>query len=177
MNHVTRSLRSALVAVAALLLVTPLTSTAAQELPPPQPIQLDCATDASAQVLNSTPVGDGSETLVLARVLFAPGGSLGEHNHPGTLAVVVESGTLGFTLIDDAEMVITRAATADTEATEEPVVPGEELVLDPGDAFIDMNMVHSVTNLDDGQTTVMFAGLIETGEPLTACVDDATPAS
>ncbi len=168
---------STAVAFAALLIFTPFVSTAAQELPPPQPIELDCATNATAQLLSATPVGDGGETLVLARVLFAPGGSIGAHTHPGTLAVVIESGSLGYTLIEDHEMVITRVATEDTEATEEPLVVGEELALEPGDSFIELGMVHSATNLSDGQTTVVLAGLIESGQPLTICVDAATPVS
>lgn len=177
MNDLTRSFLSAVVGCAALLVLTPFASVSAQELPPPQPIQLDCATDASAQVLSATPVGDGAQTLVLARVLFAPGGSIGAHTHPGTLAVVIESGSLGFTLLEDDEMVITRAATQETEATAKPLVVQEETVLNPGDSFIEMGMVHSATNLSEGQTTVVLAGLIESGQPLTACVDSATPVS
>ena len=166
-----------IVAVATLLAVLPFSSVTAQELPPPQPIQLDCATDASSQVLSATPVGDGAQTLVLARVLFAPGGSIGAHTHPGTLAVVIESGSLGFTLLQDDEMVITRAATQETEATSEPLVVNEETVLNPGDSFIEMGMVHSATNLSEGQTTVVLAGLIESGQPLIACVNATIPAS
>lgn len=166
-----------IVAIAMLLVTLPFSTISAQEAPPPKPIELDCAADASAQLLSATPVGDGSQTLVLARVLFAPGGSIGAHTHPGTLAAVVESGSLGFTLLEDDEMVITRAATEDTEATEESLVPDKETVLNPGDSFIEMGMVHSATNLSDGQTTVVLAGLIESGQPLTTCVDAATPAS
>jgi len=114
---------------------------------------------------------------VLARVLLAPGGSIGAHTHPGTLAVVVESGSFGLTLLEDHEMVITRAATEDTEATEEALVLDEQMVLNPGDSFIEMGMVHNAVNLSDGQTTVVLAGLIESGQPLTTCVDAATPAS
>ena len=128
-------------------------------------------------MLSTTPIGDGDETLALVRVLFDPGGSLGAHNHPGTLAVAVESGSLGYTLLEDVETVITRAATEDTEAVDEPVTVGEEVALDPGDAFIDANRVHSATNLSDGQTTVLIAGLVETGEPLTSCAEAATPAA
>lgn len=147
---------------------------AAQELPPPNPIDLPCATNMSAQVLSATPVGDGSETLVLARVLFAPGGSLGAHTHPGTLAVVIESGSLGFTLIEEGEMTVARAATADAEATSESLTSGEEKVLNPGDSFIEVGMVHSAKNLSDEQTTVLLSGLITSGEPLTSCVDAAS---
>lgn len=176
-NRAHRPFLALLVGLAALLVIVPTGSVAAQELPPPGPIELPCAVNASAQLLTATPVGDGSQTLVLARVLLAPGGGIGAHTHPGTLAVVVESGSFGLTLIEDGKMVITRAATADTEATEEPLVVGEETALEPGDSFIEMGMVHTATNLGDEQTTVLLAGLIESGQPLTACVDAATPAA
>lgn len=178
MNRMIRLLLTIAVASAALLNLALSSPTTAQEVPPPQPVELDCATDVSIQVLGSTPVDDGSETLVLVRVLFAPGGSLGAHTHPGTLAVTVESGTFGYTLLEEAEeIVVTRAATEETEAMEEPAIVGEPMTLEPGDAFIDTNRAHSAENLSDEETTVLFAGLVETGEPITACVEDATPAA
>ena len=176
-QRINRSVVASVIAFATLFLVAPFTPTVAQELPPPNPIDIPCATNMSAQVLGATPVGDGSQTLVLARVIFAPGGSLGAHTHPGTLTAIVETGSFGFTLIEDGEMMITRAATADTEATQEPLTPGEEASLDPGDSFIEAGMIHSARNLSDQQTTVLLAGLIESGQPLTSCADAATPAA
>lgn len=176
-HRVKRRVLSVVAAFAMLLILGPLSPAVAQELPPPNPVDIPCATNASAQLLSATPIGDGDQTLVLARVLLAPGGVIGAHTHPGTLAIVIESGSLGFTLIDDHEMSITRAATEDTEATEEALVVGEETALEPGDSFIETGMVHSASNLSDDQTTVLLAGLIESGQPLTACVDAATPAA
>lgn len=177
MQPTPRATLAVFIAIAALVSLPPFTSTAAQDVPAPSPIEIPCATNASAQRLAATPVGDGSQTLVLARVILGSGGSIGAHTHPGTLAVVVESGALGFTLIEHGEMTITRAATADAEATEESLVVGEEKTLDPGDSFIEMGMVHSAANVDDGDTSVLISGLIEAGQPLTSCVDAATPAS
>ncbi|MBA2759640.1 MAG: hypothetical protein H0U38_08100 [Chloroflexia bacterium] len=176
-QRVYRPFLSSVVALAALVILVPFTSTAAQEGPPPSPIELPCATNASSQLLGATPVGDGSQTLVLARVLFDSGGSIGEHTHPGALIVMIEAGAFGLTLVEDGEMMVTRAATSDAEATQEPLVVGEELALEPGDSFIEHGMVHTGSNLSDEQTTVLISGLIETGEPLTQCVDAATPAS
>lgn len=177
MIHAVRSFLSAVAAVALLLVFVLPTSTAAQGLPPPQPIELDCVTDASVQILSSTLVNDDTEAIMLVRVILEPGGVIGAHNHPGTLAVVIESGTFGYTYLDEGDTVITRAATEDSEATEEAVPHGEEVILNPGDSFIDSNRVHSASNLDDGQTTVLIAGLVEAGEPFTACADPATPAA
>ena len=162
-----------LFAFVAVLSLIPLTSVSAQDAPPPKPIDLPCATDMSAQVLGTTAIGDGSQTLVSVRVIFGVDGSLGLHTHPGTLVATIESGQLGFTLVDDHDMAISRAATADSEATQEPISSGEEVALDPGDGFVETGMIHSARNLSDEPTTVVIAGLIETGQPLTACADVA----
>jgi hypothetical protein len=150
-------------------------SAAAQELPPPNPVDLPCVTNVSAQMLSSGPVHDSTQTLVLARIVLDPGGSIGAHTHPGHLAAVVESGTLGFTLLDDGEMTIKRAATADSVATPEAIVRDQQIAMSPGDSLFEMGMVHNAINLDDGQTTYLIAGLIEAGQPLTACVDAGSP--
>jgi hypothetical protein len=173
MNTILRTLRSTLLSLFTLIAIGPFSLMMAQEVPSPKPITLTCAINANSQLLGSTPIGDGSESLVLVRVIFGPGGSIGPHTHPGTLTVVVESGSLGFTLVDEGHMTITRAATADAEMTEESAMTGVETVLNPGDGFIEMGMVHSATNLSDTDTSVLFAGPVETGAPVTACAAQA----
>lgn len=168
MKLTVRTFLSVLGILVALVAVAPVT---AQEVPPPKPVDLSCATNASAQVLSTGPVHDGTQSLVLVRMILGPGGSVGPHTHPGHLSVVVESGALGFTLLDDGEMSINRAATADTESTPEPLVRDQQVTLNPGDSFFEMGMVHSATNLSDGETTLLIAGVIEAGQPLASCVD------
>lgn len=150
-------------------------TTVAQDVPAPQPIDLPCVSNVSGQLLNATPVGDGSQTLVLVRVILGPGGTIGNHTHPGTLAVTVESGSFGLTLVDHGEMAINRGGPAGGQATPEPMTPGQQYTLAPGDGFIETGMVHSAANLGDGDTTVLIAGLIETGQALTQCAEAATP--
>ena len=124
-----------------------------------------------------TPVNDGAQNVVLARIILGPGGSVGEHTHPGTVVFTVESGVLGFTHLGDMEMTVTRAATANAEAVVEPLPHGEEVALNPGDTYVESGMVHTASNLSDGDTTVLMSGLMEAGQPLTVCVDGAaTPA-
>lgn len=149
-------------------------SVAAQDNPPPVQVDLPCANNVSVQVLGRTPVED--QDLVLVRIIWGPGGSIGAHTHPGTLWVTVESGSLGFTLLEDTEMSVLRSATADREATEEPVSRDVEVELEAGDGFPEFGMVHSARNLSDETTTTIFSGLVEQGQPLTSCVEDATPA-
>jgi quercetin dioxygenase-like cupin family protein len=171
MSHPPNRLRvPLLVALAAMLSFLTVTATAAQEAPAPQPIDLPCVTNASAQLLNATPVGDGSQTLVLGRIILAPGGAFANHTHPGTLAVTIESGSFGLTLAQQGEMTITRA-----DGSQETMTTGEQYTLAPGDGFIETGMIHSAANLSDGDTTVLLAGLIDTGQPLTICADNATP--
>jgi hypothetical protein len=129
-----------------------------------------CIADVKGEVLGSTPSPIDGFSLVTARVTFAPGGTLGAHIHPGTLVATVVEGSLGFTLITDAQMDVTRAPAADGTRATDVALPGEEVVLDIGDGFVETGMVHSARNVSDGPTVVMISGLVETGQPLTQCV-------
>ncbi|MDQ3655392.1 MAG: hypothetical protein M3457_09960 [Chloroflexota bacterium] len=170
-----RSLFMLLIALISALAFVPASPSLAQENPPPQPIDLPCVTDVSVQVLGMTPVNDGTQNLVQARVIFAPGGGITEHTHPGTLVLTVESGTFGFTHMSEGEMVVTRAATADGEAVTEPLVHGEEMAVNPGDWLVETGMIHTGASIGDEPATVLLTGLIEAGQPLTICVDEGTP--
>jgi len=158
-----------------LLAALPSAPVAAQDNPPPIAVELPCATNVSVQVLGRLPIPDTTQDLVQVRIIWGPGGSIGAHTHPGIMWVVVESGTLGFTLLDDSEMSITRSARADREASQEPLTQDVEVALEAGDGFPEMGMAHSARNLSDETTTTVFSGLVEQGQPLTSCVDDATP--
>ena len=160
--------------LAAAMVSLPGRGAVAQDNPPPKPIELPCATDVSAQVLGKTPVNDGEDTVMLVRVIFAPGGSIAAHTHPGTMVITVESGQFGFTVISEGEMVLNRAATADAEASTEPMLQGEEFVIEPGDWTIETGMIHTARNLSDGPTTVLLSAMIEAEQPLTICVDQSS---
>jgi quercetin dioxygenase-like cupin family protein len=129
-----------------------------------------CIDNVKGELLGSTPSEIEGYSLVSARVTFAPGGTLGAHIHPGTLVATVVEGALGFTLITDAQMDVNRAPAADGTRATDVAFPGEEVVLAPGDGFVETGMVHSARNASDGQTVVMISGLIQTGQPLTQCV-------
>ncbi len=150
-----------------------LSSSLAQDNPPPVEVTLPCAGNVSVQVLGRIPVPDSTQDLALVRIIWGPDGYIGAHTHPGMMWVVVESGSFGLTLIDDMEMTVTRTATEGTPAAVESLVPGEEVALEPGDGFPEMGMVHSARNLlSDGVTTTIFSGLVEQGQPLTSCVEE-----
>ncbi len=177
MNSKKRSFLVLLTALVSALAVVPASPSLAQENPPPVPIDLPCVTDMSVQVLGMTPVNDGAQNLIQARVIFAPGGGITSHTHPGTLVLTVESGTFGFTHLGDGEMSVTRAATADSEAVTEPLPHGEETVLNPGDGLVETGMIHTGASIGDAPPRVLLTGLIEAGQPLTICVDEGTPMS
>lgn len=173
----------ALVLAAAAAAAAPMVGARAAAQPAPQPVTIPCATNVSAQVLgNAAPGSAAEQSLVLARIIFGPGGSIGAHTHPGTLVVSVESGTLGFTLMEDAAsgemgtMSVMRAAPAGTPAAAEPLAAGQEVELAPGDWFIETGMVHTARSIGEEPAAVLLSGLIEAGQPLTQCVDD-TPTS
>jgi quercetin dioxygenase-like cupin family protein len=139
--------------------------------PEPQPVTLPCATNVSAQVLGTTPDAAAGKSLVLARIIFGPGGSIGAHTHPGTLVVSVEAGDFGFTLLDQGEMPVMRSQDAGTPAVAEPMTRDQEVELAPGDWFVETGMIHSARNLGDEPTAVLLTGLIAAGQPLTQCVE------
>jgi quercetin dioxygenase-like cupin family protein len=159
--------------VAAGVLTASLPSLAAP--PAPQPVTLPCATEMSIQMLGTAePAAAQGQSLVLVRAIFAPGGGIGPHTHPGTLVISVESGAFGFTLADDqmdGEMMVMRAGEAGTPVAAEPMSPGQEVVLSPGDWVVETGMVHSARAVGDEPAIVVFSGLAEAGQPLTACVE------
>jgi quercetin dioxygenase-like cupin family protein len=131
--------------------------------------QASCISGVEAQVLGATQSEHApGYTLVMARLTFEPGGTIGAHTHPGTLVITIESGTFGLTLLSDDHMQITRAGSD----AEEMAVQGEEAVLEAGDGFVEMGMVHSARNLGDDELVVTVTGLVENEQPLTQCVDE-----
>jgi hypothetical protein len=43
--------------------------------------------------------------------------------------------------------------------------------------FVETGMIHTATTLVDGPTTVLLNAMIEADQPLTICVDEASPAA
>ncbi|MBA2276567.1 MAG: hypothetical protein H0W06_02275 [Chloroflexia bacterium] len=165
--------RSPFMLIAVTVLFSSLALSARAQPAEPKPVDLPCAENVSAQVLGSgAPSTAEGQALVLVRIIFGPDGSIGEHTHPGTLVASVESGTLGFTLLDEGEMTITRAGSGGTPTAEEPLTVDEEVELSAGDGFVEMGMVHTARSIGDEPASVLLSGLIEAGQPLTKCVDE-----
>ena len=122
-------------AVLAVVLIVPL---AAARLPGTDAQE---ATPAAGAGFTLEPLGGGPSTeapglgLGQARVTFAPGfAETHRHVHPFDYVVVVESGSLAFT-IEAGTLLLTRAGAAATPTAAEAVAPGTEVTVGPGDSF------------------------------------------
>lgn len=143
--------------------------------PAGKPVDIPCATGVTAEMLGSgAPVEAEGKTLVSVRLTIAPGGGVDAHTHPGTLVATVDSGSLVFTLLHEGEMNINRAASGGTPSVAEALTMNQETILEAGDWFLETGMVHSAFNTSDEPTVIIISGLIETGQPLTICVDHAS---
>ncbi len=97
--------------------------------------------------------------LLLRRRTFAPGASTTPHPADGPVVLAVESGTVGFTVVEGAAQ-LTRAAAAGTPGPTEAVAAGTEAILAAGDAvFYDEGVVHVVRNTGDGVAMTVEARL------------------
>lgn len=111
------------------------------------------------------------EELALVRYTIAPGAVLPVHTHPGVQMASVESGTLTYHVVDNGEVLVTRA-----DGTEESFGPGETVVFTVGDSWVEPEgMVHYAENLTDEPVVLISASLFTEGAPASTVVDVATP--
>ena len=97
--------------------------------------------------------------LLLRRRTFAPGASTKPNPADGPVVLAVESGTIGFTVVEGTAL-LTRAAATGTPGPAETVGGGTEAILTSGDAvFYDEGVVHVVRNAGDGVAATVEARL------------------
>jgi len=78
----------------------------------------------------------------------------------------VESGTLGWTLLEGTAHVV-RGAAAGNTAVEDVTEPGTEVILEVGDAiYYEDDVVHTARGAGDEATVVLGTLVLTTGEPL-----------
>ena len=121
------------------------------------------------EFLNEAPSGIApGHHVVLYRVIFS-GGETPIHVHHGTTVQTVESGALSWTL-EQGTVTVTRPGAAPEQVTE----PGTELVLQPGEglAYYDDVVVGKARAAGDEETSVVFAGLFEAGEPVVTLTNE-----
>lgn len=111
------------------------------------------------------------QTVYLARFVIQPGSEIYPHSHPGTTVLGVESGTLGWTLLEGTAHVIRGAAAGNTEV-EDVTEPGTEVILEVGDEiYYEDDVVHTARGAGDEETVVWGTLVLTTGEPLLMPVD------
>jgi quercetin dioxygenase-like cupin family protein len=111
------------------------------------------------------------QTVYLARFVIEPGSEIFPHSHPGTTVLGVESGTLGWTLLDGTAHVVRGAAAGNTDV-EDVTEPGTEVILEVGDSiYYEDDVVHTARGASDETTVVWGTLVLTTGEPLLMPVD------
>ena len=138
---------------------------AAQEATPPAGVEL--APGVTAEVFAGVPTARApGQTLYVVRLTFQPGRAITPHGHPGTVLFAVESGTLGWTLVEGTAQVVREAAVGGTQ-TEDVTEPETEVILNIGDAiFYEDDVVHTARNAGEGPAVVLVGLLLEAGQPL-----------
>lgn len=158
--------RSCIVVVGVMALFGAMTSPlAAQSATPIAGVEL--APGVVAEVFAGVPsVRAPGQTLYVVRLTFQPDRDIFPHSHPGTTLFAVESGTLGWTLVEGTAHVV-RGAAAGGTATEDLTAPGTEVILNPGDAiYYEDDVVHTSRNAGEGPAVVLVGLLLEAGQPL-----------
>ena len=131
------------------------------------------APEASGALAGVTiePLGSGmpeaatGRALSLLRVTLAPGASIPPHTQPGAILVVVESGAFGFTLTE-GEGQLSRGAGMGTPSAAASLTPGEEVILNPGDAvFHDQDGWHTGRNAGDEPVVLLIGTLFDPDQP------------
>lgn len=165
----------AVLAAAGALLFLPRTS--AQDATPPAGVELAPGVYAEARSGVPSDRADG-QTLYLARFTFLPGSEIFPHSHPGTILLSVDSGSLGWTLVDGTASIIRDAAAGATEPTETLSTPGTEVILEPGDAiYYEDDVTHTARGAGDEPAIVLGTLLLTSGEPLLMPMDQMGMAS
>jgi len=107
------------------------------------------------------------QTVYLALFIIQPGAEIFPHSHPGTTLLGVQSGSLGWTLLQGKAHVIRGAAAGATGPTEEITKPGTDVILNPGDAiFYEDDVVHTARGAGDTETVVLGTLVLTSGQPL-----------
>jgi quercetin dioxygenase-like cupin family protein len=182
MRH--RLMRPGLLALIALCTLTGLVAPglAAQEATPGPIAVTELAPGFAVEVFAGAPSDRApDQTVYLARFILQPGAELFPHSHPGTTILGVQSGSLGWTLLEGTAHVVRGAAAGATGPAEDLTEPGTDVILEPGDAiFYEDDVVHTARGAGDEETVVLGTLVLASGEPLLMPVDmdmSATPAA
>ena len=115
--------------------------------------------------------------LVLRRTTIAPGGGVPPHSHPGSIVLVVDAGTWGYTSLGGT-IRLTRAAVDGTPTPAEEVPIGVEVILTKGDALFVEDPQDEIRNAGEDDVVLLIAGLTPVGVDFQTMLGDTegTPA-
>ena len=121
-----------------------------------------------AQILAGVPSDRApGQTVYLARFIVQPDAEIFPHSHPGSTVLGVESGSLGWTLVEGTAHVVRGAAAGATGPAEDLTEPGKEVILEQGDAiFYEDDVVHTARGAGDEVAVVLGTFVLTTSEPL-----------
>jgi hypothetical protein len=119
--------------------------------------------------LGSGPLSATGERIGLIRLTFWPGATLGQQSDPGASVLYVESGRLGYRLVE-GQAWVTRAPTGMGPVTAAPstegLAPGD-VILRAGDSlFAEADAVYAAWNTGDAPALVTIATLSWPDQPL-----------
>jgi quercetin dioxygenase-like cupin family protein len=126
------------------------------------------APGVTAEVLAAAPSALApGQTVYVARFIFQPGASIFPHNHPGTTALGVLSGSFGWTLKAGKAYVIRHAGAGATGPVEALTEPGADVILKAGDAiYYETDVVHTARGAGKTPAVVLGSLVLKTGAPL-----------
>ncbi len=101
--------------------------------------------------------------LALRRTIISPGGGLAAHNHPGSIVLVVDAGTFGYTPLGGTIQIV-RATTDGTPSPGEEPPMGAELILTAGDAIFAEDSQDAMRNAGEDDVVLLMAALTAAGE-------------
>lgn len=168
MNMVSKRARSLVLLCMAMVLGAAGIAANAQNEATPAPT----ATAVIREVINEGyPDASPGQVLQLVRYTIPPNMVLPVHIHPGMQIVVVESGTLHYTVVEGSAAV-TRAAAAGTPAATEQLTSGQETDFAPGDRFVESaGMVHFGENRTGEPVVLLVASLFEADAPPSTLIE------
>lgn len=101
--------------------------------------------------------------LFLRRTIMTPGGGIAPHTHPGSIILMVDAGTWGFTPLSGS-VGLTRAAGDGTFLPPEEPPLGIELILTAGDSVFVEDIEDEMRNAGEDDVVLLIAALIPMGE-------------
>jgi quercetin dioxygenase-like cupin family protein len=141
---------------------------AAQEATPEPIAVTQLAPGVTAEVFAGIPSDRApGQTLYLARFVFQPGAAIFPHSHPGTTVLSVASGEFGWTLVKGTAHVVRGSASGSPEKVEDLTEPGDDVILQPGDAiYYEDDVVHTARGAGAEPAVVFGSLVLTTGQPL-----------